>query len=87
MDRVVRYTVILLVLLSSVVVSNADPIRWSAPMNEYPTQWYPTAPPPQQNPYGYQYPAGYGYGYGTWGQYPSGYQGFSGNPYHGYYGY
>jgi len=59
-------------------------------MNEYPSSWYPTAPPPSYyNPYGYQYPyAGYGYGYGGYGggQYQGAYQqpqqrGFSGNPY------
>ncbi len=72
-----------------------DPIKWSAPMNEYPSSWYPTAPPPSYyNSYGYGYPYQYGgygaYGYGAYGGYSGGqYQGdyqqqqrgFSGNPY------
>ncbi len=65
-----------------------NPIKWSAPMNEYPTPWYPTAPPPSYyNPYGY-YQNPYGYGYGGYGGYQGGYQnyGFSGNPYYYYYG-
>lgn len=69
-----------------------DPVKWSAPMNEYPTQWNPTtAPPSYYNPYGYTYPyAGYGYGY-YGNQYQGGYQGNqyggqTGNPYYGYYG-
>jgi hypothetical protein len=60
-------------------------VKWSAPMNQYPNQWYPTTPPPVYNPYGYYYP---GYGYGTYGRqyqgvygaYPQG--GYSGNPYY-----
>jgi len=62
-----------------------DPVKWSAPMNEYPSSWYPTAPPPSYyNQYGNQYPYGYGGYYG--GQYQGAYQqpqqrGFSGNPY------
>lgn len=69
-----------------------DPVKWSAPMNEYPTQWSPTsAPPSYHNPYGYTYPyAAYGYGY-YGNQYQGGYQGNhnggqTGNPYYGYYG-
>ncbi|MGO9122237.1 MAG: hypothetical protein ACLQPD_32070, partial [Desulfomonilaceae bacterium] len=63
-------------------------VKWSVPMNEYPNQWYPTAPPPAYNPYGYYYP-GYGSGYaggygryyqGGYGAYPQG--GYSGNPYY-----
>jgi hypothetical protein len=65
-----------------------NPVKWSAPMNEYPNPWYPTAPPPSYyNPYGYyQNPYGY-YGYGNRG-YGGYYQqgGFSGNPYYYYYG-
>ena len=26
-------------------VYGSDPIKWSAPMNEYPNSWYPTAAP------------------------------------------
>lgn len=68
-----------------------NPVKWSAPMNEYPNPWYPTARPPSYyNPYGYyQNPYGY-YGYGNpgYGGYNQGYQqgGFSGNPYYYYYG-
>ncbi len=65
-----------------------DPVKWSAPMNEYPSSWYPTAPPPSYyNQYGNQYPYGsYGYGGYYGGQYQGAYQqpqqrGFSGNPY------
>ena len=64
-------------------------VKWSVPMNEYPNQWYPTAPPPVYNPYGYYYP-GYGYagaygGYGrnyqgAYGSFPQG--GYSGNPHY-----
>jgi hypothetical protein len=61
-------------------------VKWSAPMNQYPNQWYPTAPPPQYNPYGYYYP-GYGYAgaygrqyQGVHGSYPQG--AYSGNPYY-----
>jgi hypothetical protein len=68
-----------------------DPIKWSAPMNEYPSSWYPSAPPPSYyNSYGNQYPYA-GYGYGAYGGYYGGQQyqgdyqqqqrGFSGNPY------
>ncbi|MCL5124557.1 MAG: hypothetical protein M1511_08690 [Deltaproteobacteria bacterium] len=71
-----------------------DPIKWSAPMNNYPEQWAPTPAPPQYNQYGY-YPYG-AYGYGGYGQnqgYSYGYGApsqqyggqYSGNPY--YYGY
>src|SRR5208283_3819179 len=77
-------------------VYGQDPIKWSAPMNEYPNSWYPSAAPPPSyyNPYGNQYPyAGYGYGYGGYygGNYQGAYQqpqqrGYSGNPYNYYYG-
>jgi len=69
-----------------------DPVKWSAPMNEYPNPWYPTpAPPPSQ-----YYPWGYYGGYGGYypgyypGYYQGGYQGYggqqgySGNPYYYY---
>ncbi|MGD9818761.1 MAG: hypothetical protein AB7V04_08665 [Desulfomonilaceae bacterium] len=69
-----------------------DPVKWSAPMNEYPSPWSPTnAPPSYYNPYGYNYPyAAYGYGY-YGNQYQGGYGanqygGYTGNPYYGYYG-
>jgi hypothetical protein len=78
----------MLLVLWSAVAAVSEPIRWSAPMNEYPSQWYPTAPPPQyNNQYGYgnQYPYS-GYGYGNWGGYQGGQGGFSGNPYYYYYG-
>jgi len=80
-------------------VTLADPVKWSAPMNQYPNPWTPTAAPPNyyNNPYGYSYyPSGYAPygvypGYGAQGgnqapqqgYYPGG--GFSGNPYHPYY--
>jgi hypothetical protein len=81
------------VILISVILLCAsaygrDPIKWSAPMNEYPNSWYPTpAPPSYYNSYGYQYPyAGYGYGGYYGGQYQGAYQqpqqrGYTGNPY------
>lgn len=69
-----------------------DPVKWSAPMNQYPTQWNPTAQPPSYyNPYGYTYPyEAYGYGY-QGNQFPGAnqgnyYGGQTGNPYYGYYG-
>ena len=85
-----------LFLLAGCVIVNdcmaQDPVKWSAPMNDYPTQWSPTnAPPSYYNPYGYNYPyAAYGYGY-QGNQYQGGYQGGHyggqvGNPYYGYYG-
>ena len=70
-----------------------DPVKWSAPMDHYPSQWAPSSPPPTYyNPYGYQYsydPYGYGPSGGNWG-YSGNYQGsqsqvqqgFSGNPHH-----
>ncbi|MGA8831961.1 MAG: hypothetical protein ACLQT6_11170 [Desulfomonilaceae bacterium] len=73
-----------------------DPIKWSAPMNNYPEQWSPTPAPPQYNQYGYGYSYPYAaYGYGGYGQnqgYSYGYGApsqqyggqYSGNPY--YYG-
>ena len=76
-----------LLLLCFCTVAVSEPTRWSAPMNEYPNQWYPSSPPPQYNNqygYGYQYPYS-GYGYGNWGN-PQGNTGFSGNPYYYYYG-
>lgn len=65
-----------------------DPIKWSAPRNQYPNQWQPTAPAPSQyygNQQGYyQDPYAYWYGgYQNWGP-PQ--PGFSGNPYRYYYG-
>ncbi|MGB9617169.1 MAG: hypothetical protein ACP5M0_09965 [Desulfomonilaceae bacterium] len=97
-----RFSIILSALLAAVfLICLADaadePIKWSAPMQQYPNPWSPTAPPA---PY-YYYPNGYNYsggafGYGTYGgswgysgqyQGPYGYpqRGFSGNPYHSYY--
>ncbi|MGC8657483.1 MAG: hypothetical protein ACP5U1_00245 [Desulfomonilaceae bacterium] len=76
-----------------------DPIKWSAPMNNYPEQWAPTPAPPQYGQYGYgysYYPYGYGsYGYGGYMQNPGYSYGYgapgqqyggqySGNPYYGY---
>gem|GEM_PF-534365 len=69
----------------------ADPVKWSAPMSQYPTQWTPTTPPPAYNPQAYQYPYGYGAGYqgygslyGYGGAYPSGYTGAVPAGYNGY---
>ncbi|MCX5862810.1 MAG: hypothetical protein WCG29_13160 [Desulfomonile sp.] len=73
-----------------------DPVKWSAPIDQYPSQWSPTSPPPAYySPYGYQYDHPYGYGQygGQWG-YGGNYQGSQrpaqqgpyGNPYY-YYGY
>jgi len=73
-----------------------DPIKWSAPMNNYPEQWSPAPAPPQYNPYGYSYYPYGAYGYGGYGQnqaYSYGYGTpaqqyggqYSGNPYY-YYG-
>ena len=46
-----------------------DPIKWSAPLNNYPEQWSPTPAPPQYNQYGYGYSYPYAaYGYGGYGQ-------------------
>lgn len=77
----------------------ADPVKWSAPINQYPNPWSPTAAPPNYQNY-YPYAA---YGYGGYGGYPGyggGYGGhysgqnpaypqggFSGNPYQPYYYY
>jgi len=74
-----------------------DPVKWSAPMNQYPEQWSPSPAPPQYNPYGYSYYPYGAYGYGGDGQnqaYSYGYPApaqqyggaYSGNPYYGYYG-
>lgn len=91
------FVVLSVVLLAGAVTpvecsAQQDPVKWSAPMNDYPTQWNPTAAPPSNyNPYGYHYPYG-AYGYGYQGQYPAAYQGNqyyggqTGNPYYGYYG-
>lgn len=77
----------ILLIICSAAVAFAEPIRWTAPMNDYPTQWYPSAPPPQyNNQYGYGYQNPYsGYGYANPGYYQGGQGGFSGNPYY-YYG-
>ena len=88
MSRNVHVTIaVVLIILFSAAVAASEPLKWSAPMNQYPSQWYPSAPPPQNynNPYGYQYPYS-GYGYGNWGNYQGAYGGFSGNPYYNYYG-
>lgn len=55
--------------------SGEGPVKWSAPLEQYPSAWKPTTPPPNFTPEGYQqYPADY-YGYynparqgaqGTW---------------------
>ncbi len=42
--------------------AQAQPIKWSAPMNMYPRQWTPTPPPPPPN-YGYYAPNSF-YGFG-----------------------
>lgn len=90
--------VLAIVLIVHVAQAADEPIKWSAPMQQYPNSWSPTAPPAPYYyyPYGYNYSGG-AYGYGTYGgpwghagqyQYPYGYQqrgGFSGNPYHSYY--
>lgn len=94
----IALSALIVVFLFTQITNAADePIKWSAPMQYYPNQWSPTAPPP---PY-YYYPNGYGYsagayGYGTYGgswaypgqnqySYPYQRQNFSGNPYHSYY--
>ncbi|MGB6066271.1 MAG: hypothetical protein WBG50_15830 [Desulfomonilaceae bacterium] len=90
-----RFVAIMMIpaLLVCVSAFARDPIKWSAPMNQYPNAWSPTTPPPS---YGYQYPyANYGYGnpyayYGYGGNYGGYYQGnyqqpqqrgYTGNPY------
>ncbi len=89
----ILYSLLALVVMTCAApiqcLAQQDPIKWSAPMNEYPTQWNPTnAPPSYYNPYGYTYPYGaYGYGY-QGNQYPGNYQGYyhgsqAGNPYYG----
>jgi hypothetical protein len=100
-QAIVMTAVAVCVLVLAGTGSIADPIKWSAPLSDYPTPWAPTPEPPNYyNPYGYRYPyGGYGYGatdyygyggYGYMGGYPAyqGYQrrGFSGNPYMYYYG-
>lgn len=87
--------VLLIVSLSSAAVFAQDPVKWSAPADQYPQQWSPAPAPPVYDPYGYSqyaygaYGGGYGqnqghsYGYGMPNQnYGAGY--YSGNPY--YYG-
>ncbi|HTY25370.1 MAG TPA: hypothetical protein VMC85_19720 [Desulfomonilaceae bacterium] len=83
-------TAAVLVIVTLFFLGNAfAQVKWSAPINEYPNPWSPTAPPPVYNPYGYYYPgyAGYG-GYGGYGRYyQGGYYGYpqggySGNPYY-----
>jgi hypothetical protein len=71
----VLFIVVLVVTVSSVLSaqSNAqEPIKWSAPMSDYPRQWAPTTPPPQPTysygPWGYQYPSG-AFGQGGYGGY------------------
>lgn len=79
-----RQAILYMVAITALVLFSVpswanDPVKWSAPMSHYPTQWAPTAEPPRwHNPYGYRYPYyGYGYGpydsygygsYGSWGQ-------------------
>ncbi|MBI4964350.1 MAG: hypothetical protein HY913_13820 [Desulfomonile tiedjei] len=93
--RIPLMLVIGLMILIQVMfgVACADPVKWSAPMNHYPSQWSPTAAPPSYPyaAYGYgPYGAYPGYGYGPYGGYGGYYQGqypgtqqggFSGNPY------
>ncbi len=93
--RILGMAVFMITLLSYNLSAAQDPVKWSAPMTQYPNQWSPTTAPPQYAyPYVYNqsaYPPGYGaegyWGYGT--QYPGYYgraqQGYSGNPYHHYY--
>jgi len=82
----------ILAVFSSLLVWASEPVKWSAPMNEYPTQWVPAPQPPSYyNMYGYRYPyAAYGgydvYGYGTFGRYYGGYPGYAQGR-QGYYGY
>jgi hypothetical protein len=99
MTRRLMFTILFSLLAALLpAVASADPVKWSAPMNQYPNQWTPTAAPPNyyNNPYGYYYPSGYSpygvsQGYGSYGGYQSPQQGyypgggFSGNPYHPYY--
>ncbi len=83
---------LLVVSLVCGMVYAQDPVKWSAPADQYPEQWSPTPAPPVYDPYGYfqgAYGGGYGqnhaysYGYGMPNQnYGAGY--YSGNPY--YYG-
>jgi hypothetical protein len=63
------------------------PIKWSAPPQQYPSQWS-SAPAPSNysgNQYGYQDPNAYWYGYGGYQNWGPPQPGFSGNPYY-YYG-
>ena len=95
MKKFIFMIVSLFFLIAIIPISNGmaqDPVKWSAPMNDYPTQWNPTAAPPSyHNPYGYTYPYA-GYGYGPYGNQSQGayqgnyYGGQAGNPYYGYYG-
>lgn len=74
-------------LIFCVSASVAEPLKWSAPMSRYPSQWTPSTPPPQQQYYGYPNynyadPYGYGmHGYGAhgYGGYGSGTYGYGGN--------
>lgn len=96
MTRRLMTIILVSILAASVpVAASADPVKWSAPMNQYPNPWTPSAAPPNyyNNPYNYYYPSGYtpygvypGYGNQApqQGYYPGG--GFSGNPYNSYYG-
>lgn len=101
--RVMQYGILITsailvpVLFVSAAVATQDPVKWSAPIDQYPSQWSPTTPPPAYySPYGYQYdPSYYGYGqYGGQSGYGGAYQGSQppaqqapyGNPYY-YYGY
>ncbi len=80
-----RFMIVAVIVIPAILVCVSafarDPIKWSAPMNQYPNAWSPTAPPPTYyNPYGYQYPyANYGYGN------PNAYYGYGGNYGAGYY--
>jgi hypothetical protein len=90
MARKFVLTALILIISAFVLSPVVAQVKWSAPMSEYPNQWYPTSPPPVYNPYGYYHPGyGYGGGYGRYyqggyGSFPQG--GYSGNPYYYQYG-
>lgn len=89
-------SLIMTVFLGSLNSFAQDPVKWSAPADQYPEPWNPTPAPPVYNPYGYSYyPYGaygyegqghnqaYSYGYGMpYQNYGGGYY-YSGNPYYG----
>jgi hypothetical protein len=79
-------TAVSLALSLPIAVSAQAPVKWSAPIHEYPNPWQPTQAPPQHSAWGGGYQPFNNYGYGQWGApYQAGHSGGQANHYPGQY--